>query len=180
MQMFDGDRHCAQDDGDESFDLAAIGGYLPRPRGALVGRTMARLAAGSGQREGGPGGLRKLAIEVFSVICHERLGLPPGPETDAVCAGLRASFSREWSRFPVPFHGKRYARACAAARDLWSSRAYRWIVVERRDGAGKERACRALLGAKADNGHVFTDDEAVLEVHQCDRPASSYTPPCPR
>ncbi|HEV3032709.1 MAG TPA: cytochrome P450 [Polyangia bacterium] len=157
MQMFDGERHRAlKTMAMTTFDHAAIGGYLPALE-ALVGRALARLAAA-----GGPVRvaleLRKLVIEV---ICQNVLGLPPGPETDAVCADYGAVLSGMVS-LPVALPGSRYARA-RAARDRVLAR-IRGVVTARRTEPRADALSR-MLGAKAEGGHVFTDDEAVLEVH---------------
>jgi retinoid hydroxylase len=157
MQMLDGERHRAlKTMAAESFDHAAIAASLPDLQ-ALVESTLARLAARDTPVRA-TDELRKLVIEA---ICQYVLGLPPGAETDAVCADYGLVLTGMVS-LPVALPGTAYARA-RAARDRALARIHH-VIGERRARPGRDALSR-MLGARAPNGHVFTDDEAALEVH---------------
>ena len=156
-QMLDGDRHRAlKTMASASFDHAAIARYLPELQ-PLIEAALARLAAADRPARM-TDELRKLAIEI---ICQNVLGLAPGAETDA--------FSADYGRvlagmvaLPVALPGSTFARA-RAARDRVLGR-LRAVIAERRARPRQDGLSR-LLGAQAPDGHVFSDDEAALEVH---------------
>src|SRR5262249_21482177 len=102
--------------------------------------------------------LRRLAIEL---ICANVLGLPPGPQTQAMTSdygillpGLIA--------VPVAMPGTTYSRALSA-RDRILAR-IRALIAERRQRPGADAMSR-ILTARAADGRTFTDEEALLEVH---------------
>jgi cytochrome P450 len=156
MEMYDGPRHLAlKSMALESFDRAAIGGYLPDLQ-ALIERTLAGLAARDefqATKE-----LRKLVIEA---ICQTTMGMTSGPETDAICDDYGLILSGLVS-IPVALPGTPYARA-RAARDRVLAHIRRTIA-ERR-AAPRGDALSRMLAAKAADGRVYTDDEAALEIH---------------
>jgi cytochrome P450 len=158
MQTLDGARHLAlKTMAQASFDHAAIAGYLPDLQ-ALIEATLARLAARDGGSFKATLALRQLVIEA---IAQNVLGLPPGPETDAVCADYGLVLKGMVS-LPVAAPGTAYRRA-RAARDRMFARIRR-VIVQRRAHAGNDALSR-MLAARAADGHAFTDDEAALEVH---------------
>lgn len=156
MEMYDGPRHLAlKSMALESFDRAAIGGYLPDLQ-ALIEGTLAKLAARDefqATKE-----LRKLVIEA---ICQTTMGMSSGPETDAICDDYGLILSGLVS-IPVPLPGTPYARA-RAARDRVLAHIRR-VIAERRAAPGRDALSR-MLAAKAADGRVYTDEEAALEIH---------------
>ena len=156
MEMYDGPRHAAlKSMALTAFDHAALAGYLPDMQ-RLIEATLARLARRdefSAILE-----LRRLSIEA---MCRNVLGLEPGPETEAmtrdyalVVTGLKS--------VPVSLPGTAYARA-RAARDRLLAR-IRGVIAERRARPTADGLSR-ILGARAADGRVYTDEEAMLEVH---------------
>lgn len=156
MEMYDGPKHQAlKAMALESFDRAAIAGYLPDLQ-ALIEGTLAKLAARDefqATKE-----LRKLVIEA---ICQSTLGMTSGPETNAICDDYGLILTGLVS-IPVAFPGTPYAKA-RAARDRVLAHIRR-VIAARRATPGKDALSR-MLAAKAADGRVYTDDEAALEVH---------------
>jgi cytochrome P450 len=156
IEMYDGPQHLAlKSIALAAFDHAAISSYLPDIQ-RLIQSTVARLEEAG--EFSATGDLRRLAIEA---ICWNVMGLPPGPETEAithdyglVLAGLTS--------LPLPVPGTPYGRA-RAARDRLLAR-IRTVIGERRGQPGTDGLSRLLTG-KADDGRAFTDQEALLEVH---------------
>jgi cytochrome P450 len=156
MEMYDGPRHVAlKTMALTAFDHAALAGYLPDME-RLIEAALTRLAHRDeffAIHE-----LRELSIEA---MCRNVLGLDPGPETEAmtrdyglVVTGLKS--------IPVSLPGTPYAKARAARDRLLEQ--IRAIIAERRaqpTGDGLSR----ILGARAADGRVYTDEEAMLEVH---------------
>jgi len=155
MEMYDGPRHVAlKAMALTAFDRAALGRYLPDMQ-RLIESTLERLAR-AGELSA-TDELRELAIRT---ICLNVLGLS-GSETEsiardyaAVLAGLVA--------VPLPLPFTTYGRA-RAARDRLLQR-IREVIAERRAVPGDD-GLSAILAAVAPDGRVFTDEEAVLEIH---------------
>jgi steroid delta-isomerase-like uncharacterized protein len=154
MEMYDGPRHLAlKSMALSAFDHAAIGGYLPNLQ-QLIDSTLARLVGEfSATTE-----LRTLAIEA---ICWNIMGLPPGPETEAITRKYGTLLAGLTS-LPVPVPGTPYGRA-REARDWLLSR-IREVIDERRALPGADGLSR-MLGAEAADGRRYSDEEALLEVH---------------
>jgi cytochrome P450 len=156
MEMYDGPRHQAlKAMALTAFDHKAIAGYLPAMQ-PLVESTLARFAAAG--EISATAEVRKLAIEV---ICRNIMGLAPGPLTDEICRGY-GTVLKGLVSLPVAMPGSPYARARAARDRLLDI--IRDVVAQRRAAPGEDAVSR-MLGARAADGRVFTDDEAVLEVH---------------
>jgi cytochrome P450 len=156
MEMYDGSRHQALKAMSlTAFDHAAIAGYLPDMQ-ALIEAKLARLAQAG--EFSATAELRKLAIEA---ICQNVMGISPGPATDAICRDYGFVLKGLVS-LPVALPGTPYARARAARDRLLAT--IRNTVAERRARPGQDALSR-MLGARAADGRVYTDDEAVLEVH---------------
>jgi cytochrome P450 len=156
MQMYDGPKHVALKTlAKRAFDPAAIASYLPDLQ-ALIESTLARLG---GQPEFlATRELRKLAIEA---ICQSVLGLSPDAKTDAICRDYGLVLQGMVS-LPVGFPGTPYARARAARDRLLAT--IRGVIAERRAHPGRDALSR-MLGDRAPDGRVFSDEEATLEMH---------------
>ena len=156
MEMYDGPKHFAlKSMALTAFDEAAIAGYIADME-QDIGAALARLA----QRAEFPAAkeFRRLTIEV---ICRNVLGLAPGPETD--------SLTRDYGRVlkglvsvPLALPGTPYGQA-VSARDRVLGR-IREIIRERR-AVPRNDAVSRMLTARAADGRVYTDEEALLEVH---------------
>jgi cytochrome P450 len=156
MEMYDGPKHQAlKAMALTAFDHAAIAGYLPHMQAGFES-SLARLAAAS--EFSGTAELRKLAIEA---IAQNVMGLGRGAETDAICEDY-GRLLRGLTSLPVPLPGTPYARARAARDRLLAT--IRKVVGQRRAHPGDDALSR-MLTARAADGRVYTDDEAVLEVH---------------
>lgn len=156
MEMYDGPRHFAlKSMALTAFDLDAITGYLPDMQRVIE----AHLARMAGETEvSATGELRRLAIDAISLNV---MGLEPGPATDTVAREYGAVLKGLLS-FPVAIPGTPYARA-RAARDRLFER-IKSVIAARRTQPRNDGMSR-MLGAKAADGRVYTDDEAALEVH---------------
>jgi cytochrome P450 len=156
MEMYDGPKHFAlKSMALTAFDHAAIAGYLPDMQ-EVIHSALARLADKgefSAINE-----LRRVAIES---ICRNVMGLASGPETEEMMRDYALVLIGLIS-LPLTIPGTPYARA-RAARDRVLDRIRR-KVSERRAKPGNDGLSR-LLTAKAADGRVYTDNEAVLEVH---------------
>jgi cytochrome P450 len=97
----------------------------------------------------------------IAAICANLFGLPSGPETEAITDDYGDVLTGLTS-IPVPVPGTPYGRA-RAARDRLLERIRR-IVEERRARPGTDGLSR-MLTATAEDGQMFTDEEAVLEAH---------------
>ena len=156
MEMYDGPRHFAlKSMALEAFGTDALSGYLPDMQ-RLIESTLHRLS----QSDEFPAvaELRRLAIEA---ICFNVMGLPPGPETEAITQDYGSVLTGLIS-LPVPVPGGPYGRA-RAARDRLLAR-IRQVIRDRRAEPGIDGISR-MLNARAADGRTYTDDEAVLEVH---------------
>lgn len=156
MEMYDGPRHQAlKSMALTAFDHAAIAGYLPDLQ-ALVEATLERLA-----RVGEFSAVAELRTLAIEAIAQSVLGMAPGPVTAAFVRDYAAVLKGVVS-LPVALPGTPYARARAARDRLLAT--IRGCVAERRARPGADALSR-MLGARAADGRVYTDDEAVLEVH---------------
>jgi retinoid hydroxylase len=156
MEMYDGPRHFAlKSMALTAFDLDAIAGYLPDMQRVIEAHLSRMAGAGevSATRE-----LRRLAIDTIS---RNVMGLEPGPDTEVIARDYADVLTGLLS-FPLGIPGTPYGRA-RAARDRLLSR-IRGVISERRARPGNDGLSR-MLGAKAADGRVYTDDEAALEVH---------------
>jgi cytochrome P450 len=156
MAMFDGPRHVAlKSMALTAFDHAAMAGYVA-DMDVLIASTLGRLA----QRNefSALGEMRKLAM---AALCRTVIGLPEGPETESITRDYALVLTGVTST-PVPLPGFAYGRA-RGARDRLLARIRR-VVAERRASPGEDALSR-ILAAKAADGSVFSDSEAVLEVH---------------
>jgi cytochrome P450 len=156
MEMYDGPRHFAlKSMALTAFDLDAIAGYLPDMQ-RLIEAHLNRMADGG--EVSATGELRRLAIDAISL---NLMGLEPGPATDVVARDYGAVLKGLLS-LPLPIPGTPYGRA-RAARDRLFER-IRGVIAERRAQPRNDGLSR-ILGARAADGRVYTDDEAALEVH---------------
>ena len=89
------------------------------------------------------------------------MGLSPGEDTESIRRDYAAVLTGILS-VPVSLPGTPYRRA-RAARDRLLVR-IRSVIRDRRAKPGVDGLSR-LLGAKAADGRVYTDEEAALEVH---------------
>jgi retinoid hydroxylase len=155
--MYDGPRHLDLNTiALGAFDHEAIAGYLQDMQ-RLIESTLARLST-SGEFSA-TAQMRRLAIEA---ICWNVMGLSPGPDTEAMTREYGTLLAGLASSIPVKLPGTTYGRAMAA-RDRLLAR-IREVIHERRARPGSDGLSR-ILGARADDGRAYTDDEAVLEVH---------------
>jgi cytochrome P450 len=158
MEMYDGPKHQAlKAMALESFDRAAIDGYLPDLQKLIEG-TLAKLAARPGGEFQATKELRRLVIEA---ICQTTMGMTSGPETDSICDDYGTILTGLVS-IPVALPGTPYARA-RAARDRVLGHTRR-VIGERRAAPGNDALSR-MLNAKATDGRTYIDDEAALEIH---------------
>ena len=156
MEMYDGPRHFAlKSIALGAFDQEALTGYLPDMQ-HLVESTLVRLARA--EEFSATAELRRLAIEA---ICWNVMGLPPGPETEAMTRDY-GTLLAGLSSVPVAIPGTPYGRA-RAARDRLLAR-IRGVVEERRASPGSDGLSRMLTATAAD-GRTYTDDEEILEAH---------------
>lgn len=156
MEMYDGPRHFAlKSMALTAFDLDAIAGYLPDMQ-RLIEAHLARMAEAG--EVSATGELRRLAIDAISL---NLMGLEPGPATDEVARDYGAVLKGLLS-FPLAIPGTPYGRA-RSARDRLFGR-IRSVIAERRAQPRNDGLSR-MLGARAADGRVYTDDEAALEVH---------------
>jgi cytochrome P450 len=157
FEMYDGSRHFAlKSIAIRAFDHAAIARYLPDMQ-RLVEMTLARLAA-TGEFSA-ISELRRLAIEA---ICWNLLGLPPGPETEALTRDYGILLAGLAAAVPVAIPGTTYGRARAARRRILD-RIDR-VIAERRAHPRSDGLSRLLTEAASD-GRTYTDEEARLEAH---------------
>ena len=156
MEMYDGPRHLAlKSMALTAFDLGAITGYLPDMQ-RLIEAHLSRMA--EAVEVSATAELRRLAIDAIS---RNVMGLVPGPATDAVAQDYAAVLKGLLS-FPLAIPGTPYGRARAARNRLFER--IRGVIAERRARPGDDGLSR-ILGAKAADGRVYTEDEAALEVH---------------
>jgi retinoid hydroxylase len=157
LEMYDGPRHLAlKTIALEAFDEEALAGYLPDMQLAIE-RWLERHADGTPFPA--MTALRGLAIDA---ICHNVMGLEPGPETETMTRDYSQLLAGLAATVPVRIPGTTYGRAMAA-RDRLLAR-IRAIVEERRARPRADGLSR-ILSATAPDGRTYTDDEAVLEVH---------------
>jgi retinoid hydroxylase len=156
FEMYDGPKHLAlKTIALEAFDERALAGYLPDMQ-RLVEGTLDRLAGRpefSATRE-----LRRLALEA---ICWNVLGIPPGPDTEAITRDYDLLLAGLAATVPVRIPGSRYGRAMAARGRLLAR--IRDVIRERRAEPGTDGLSRILSGEV--DGVAYTDDDAVLEAH---------------
>ena len=156
FEMYDGPRHLAlKSIALTAFDHAAISGYLPDIQ-HLVESTLDRLSRAD--EFSATAELRRLAIEAIS---WNVMGLPPGPETEAITRDYGLVLAGLTS-VPIPVPWTPYGRA-RAARDRLLTR-IRAVIRDRRARPGTDGLSR-MLTERAEDGRVFTDQEAQLEVH---------------
>lgn len=156
MEMYDGPKHFAlKSMALTAFDDAAIASYLPNMQ-QLIETTLTRLSR-SGEFSAVVE-LRRLAIEA---IWWNVMGLTPGLATNEI--------TRDYGRvlkglvsLPLPIPATAYGQARAARDRLLAQ--IRNVIRERRQRPGADGLSR-MLTAKAADGRVYTDDEALLEVH---------------
>ena len=156
MAMFDGPRHKdLKSMALTAFDHAAIAGYLPDLQ-ALTETTLARHARAG--EFSATAEIRKLAIEA---IAKNVMGLDPGPVTEQLCRDY-ARVLKGMVSLPVALPGTPYGRARAARDRLFTT--LKGLVQERRAHPTNDGLSR-ILAARAPDGRVYTDEEAVLESH---------------
>jgi retinoid hydroxylase len=156
MAMFDGPRHVAlKSIALTAFDHAAMAGYVA-PMEALIASTLDRLA----QRDEFSA-LSEMRTLAMAALCRTVIGLPEGPETESIGRDYALVLTGVTST-PVPLPGLAYGRA-RGARDRLLARIRR-IVTERRARPGEDALSR-ILAARAPDGSVISDAEAVLEIH---------------
>jgi retinoid hydroxylase len=156
MEMYDGPRHFAlKSMALTAFDMPAMEGYLPDMQ-QLIASTLERWSSRDEFKACAE--LRTLAIEA---ICWNVMGLPPGPDTDAitrdygiVIPGLAA--------VPVPIPGTKFGRATKARNRLLNR--LREVIRERLHHPTNDGLSR-ILEATAPDGRRYTYEEALLEVH---------------
>jgi cytochrome P450 len=156
FEMYDGPKHVAlKSMAVRSFDRSSIAWYLPE----MLGRIAADVASMAGEDE--VRAVDRLRAMAMRAICANLLGLAPGEATDALTrdyattlAGLKA--------IPFPVPGTAFGRA-TAARDRILQR-LRAVILDHRDHP-KEDGLGRMLAAHAEDGRVYTDEEALLEVH---------------
>jgi cytochrome P450 len=157
FEMYDGPRHLAlKTIALEAFDEAALAGYLPGMQSAIES-WLERHADGTPFPA--MTALRGLAIDA---ICRNVMGLGPGPETETMTRDYGLLLAGLAATVPVRIPGTTYGRAMAA-RDRLLDR-IRAMVEERRARPRADGLSRILSGTAPD-GRIYTDDEAVLEVH---------------
>ena len=157
FEMYDGPRHFAlKSIAIRAFDHAAIARYLPDMQ-RLAESTLKRLA-GAGEFSA-TFELRRLAIEA---ICWNLLGLPPGPDTEAITSDYGTLLAGLAAPVPVAIPGTTYGRA-RAARGRVLDRIDR-VIAERRAHPRSDGLSRLLTDTASDGG-TYTDEEARLEAH---------------
>jgi cytochrome P450 len=156
MEMYDGPRHLAlKSMALTAFDHTALAGYLPELE-RLIAATLERLVLP--EEFSAIGELRRLAIEA---ICANILGLEPGSDTAAITADYGLVLTGILS-VPVSLPGTAYSKA-RAARDRLLARIH--AVIRARRAEPRSDGLSRILGARAADGRVYSDDEAALEVH---------------
>ena len=156
MAMFDGPRHIAlKSMALTAFDHAAMARYVADME-ALIASTLERLAQRS--EFSALSEMRKLAM---AALCRTVIGLPEGPETESISRDYSLVLTGITST-PVPLPGFAYGRARGARDRLLAG--IRGVVAKRRARPGED-ALSAILAARAADGSVISDAEAVLEVH---------------
>jgi retinoid hydroxylase len=156
LEMYDGPRHFAlKSMALGAFDDRAIARYLPDIQ-RLIETTLARLAL-TGEFSA-TAELRRLAIEA---ICWNVMGVPPGPESQSITDDYGTVLAGLVS-VPVSISGTAYHRA-RSARDRVLSR-IRGVIRDRR-ARPEEDGLSRMLTSTAPDGRVYTDEEALLEVH---------------
>ena len=156
FEMYDGPKHLAlKTIALDAFDDRALAAYLPDMQ-RLVERTLDRLA--HRPDFSATGELRRLAIEA---ICGNVMGIPPGPETEAITRDYGILLAGLAAPIPLRIPGTTYGRAMAA-RDRVLAR-IREVVGARRARPGPDGLSRMLAGEV--DGVRYTDDDAVLEAH---------------
>jgi len=156
MEMYDGPKHKAlKAMALTAFDRTAISGYLPDMQHLIESalERMSKMTEFSAIDE-----LRKLAIEA---ICLNVLGMPPSAETETIMNDYALVITGLLS-LPVSLPMTAYGKA-RGARDRLLSR-IRKVILERRKHPSNDGLSR-ILAAKASDGRVYTDEEALLEVH---------------
>src|SRR5438093_5498961 len=98
----------------------------------------------------------------FGSICHDIVGLEPGPETEALTHDYGVLLAGLAAPVPLRVPGTTYGRAMAA-RDRLLAR-IRTMVGERRARPRSDGLSR-ILTCTAPEGSTYTDDEAVVETH---------------
>lgn len=156
MEMYDGPRHAAlKAMALTAFDHTALAGYLPDMQ-RLIESTLTRLS--TVDEFSAIFELRLLSIEA---MCCNVMGIEPGLDTEAITRDYGLVVTGLTS-IPVSFPGTPYAKA-RAARDRLLAR-LRGVIAERRARPTSDGLSR-ILTARADDGRVYTDEEAMLEVH---------------
>ena len=156
MEMYDGPKHAAlKSMAIGAFDLAAIAGYVPDMQQGIEQELaeLARRDEFSATVE-----LRRLSI---ATICGNLMGIAPGPLTDDITRDYGIVLNGLIA-LPIPLPMLAYGRA-RAARDRLLQR-IRELIKERRGRPGPDALSR-LLAARSTDGRVYTDEEALLEVH---------------
>jgi cytochrome P450 len=103
--------------------------------------------------------LRGLAVEA---ICRNVMGLEPGPETETMTRDYGLLLGGLVAAVPLRIPGTTYGRAMSA-RDRLLARI--GTMVEKRRARPRADGLSRILSARAPDGRVYTDEEAVLEVH---------------
>ena len=156
MEMYDGPKHFAiKSIALGAFDRPAIETYLPDMQ-RVIESSLARLAKRG--EFSATAELRRLAIEA---ICANVMGQASDQVTEALTRDYAALLMGLVS-VPLPVPGTPYGRARAARNRLLAL--IRTRVVERR-ARPTTAALSRMLGSRAADGRVLTDEEAVLEVH---------------
>ncbi len=156
MEMFDGPKHLAlKSTALTAFDINAIAGYLPDMQLIIETRLeqLAQMPDFSAVAE-----FRKLAIES---ICCSVMGLFPSPDTDEIARNYGLILEGVIS-LPLNLPGTTFGKALAARNRLFTR--IRQVIRERRKHPTLDGLSR-MLTAKTADGHTYTDEEALLEVH---------------
>ena len=156
MNMYSGPRHFAlKSMALQAFDAAAISSYLPDMQ-QLVTATLERI--GTGKECRAVDETRGLAIQA---ICKNVMGVGPGPVAEALRRDYELVTAGMLS-VPVPLPGTTYTRARAARDRIFA--VFRQMIADRRASAGTD-GLSLILSARSADGRVYTDDEAILELH---------------
>jgi len=154
--MLDGAKHFALKFIElKAFDHSAIATYLPDLQ-QLMESGLSRMAQ-SGEFSA-IAELRRISIQC---IWNNVLGSVSDDDTETIVTDY-GSVLRGFVSLPVPITGTPYARARAARKRLFAR--IKGVIRQRRAQPENDGISR-LLTTKGPDDVMFTDDEAVLEVH---------------
>jgi cytochrome P450 len=155
FEMYDGPKHLAlKSIAIAAFDRAAMAVWLPDIE-RLTEAALARLA-----ERGEFSATAELRYLAVGEIALNVMGIEPGATTDAMARDCAATLIGIVSvAFALP--GSTYARARAARDRLLTL--IRATIAERRRRPGSDALSR-MLTARAVDGRVYSDEEAVLEI----------------